>query len=175
VAGGEQPAAISTELTGWTTLDLATAKALTGVTITVGDVNHDNGDGNGVKAYKGTIALSGGRTIVEAAQYCQAHCDETSTTTINGELGWKFRALNAAYTPNSKAPFGEVAGGKWFVAQGWLVTGALAGDMPNYEMKSHDSTTITNPVVVQIQITDLPTGAKVLVGRDSGTDFVTNE
>lgn len=71
-------------MTDWTPLNLASALALsTKVTITVGDTNQDTGDGNGSKLYKGTITLSGGCTIAEAAQYCQAICDEASTTTIN--------------------------------------------------------------------------------------------
>ena len=101
IAGGEQPAAISTSVTDWTPLSLASALALsTKVTITVGDTNFDTGDGSGSKLYKGTIALSGGCTIAEAAQYCQAICNESSAVTINGEAGWKYRALNVAYTPN---------------------------------------------------------------------------
>lgn len=176
VAGGEQPAAISTAVTDWTTLNLAAALALsTKVTITVGDHNKDTGDGSGSKAYKGTITLSGGCTIAEAAQYCQAICDETSTTTINGDLGWKYRTLNVAYTPNGAAPFGVVAGGKWFVAQGWYIAGALPADLQKYQMISHDGTTVGNPVVAGITIGGLESGAYVLVGRDSGTGFVENE
>ena len=177
VAGGEQPAAISTATTDWTPLNLAAALALSSkVTITVGDNNHDTGDGSGSKLYKGTIALSGGCTIAEAAQYCQAICDQDSTTTINGELGWKYRTLNAAYTPNGAAPFGTVAGGKWFVAQGWYISGALAGDLQKYQMISHDGTTVTNPVVAGITIGGLEVGARILVGRDNGSGgFLTTE
>lgn len=176
IAGGEQPAAISTEVTSWTTLDEAGAAALSSkVDITVGDSSHDSGDGKGSKLYKGTITLSGGITVAEAAQYLQYICREDSVTTINGVPGWKYRSLDPSYTPNSKAPFGDVAGGKWFVARGWWIEGALSADSQLFEMISHDGTTITNPVTVQIQINDLVVGAKVLVGRDSGTGFITNE
>jgi hypothetical protein len=177
VAGGEQPAAISTAPTDWTPLSQAAALALTNITITVGDTNFNTGDGNGSKLYKGTIALAGGRTIAEAAQYCQAICNENSAVTINGEPGWRYRVLNAAYTPNGAAPFGTVAGGKWFVAQGWLITGALAGDLQKYQMVSHDGTTVTNPVVAGISIGDLTVGARVLVGRNAATasGFLDNE
>lgn len=178
VAGGEQPAAISTALTDWTPLSLAAAQALSSkVTITTGSTFFNTGVG-GNKEYKGTITLSGGCTIAEAAQYCQAICDEGSVTTVDGVLGWKFRALGGTaygYTPNGAAPFGVVAGGKWFVAQGWLIQGALAGDLQKYQMTSHDGTTITNPVVAGISIGGLTVGARILVGRDSGTGFVTNE
>lgn len=176
VAGGEQPAAISTAVTDWTPLNLAAALALsTKVTITVGDHSKDTGDGSGSKLYKGTITLSGGCSIAEAAQYCQAICDQASTTTINGQLGWKYRVLDATYTPNGAAPFGTVAGGKWFVAQGWYIAGALPGDLQKYQMISHDGTTVGNPVVAGITIGGLESGAYVLVGRDSGTGFVDNE
>jgi hypothetical protein len=176
VAGGEQPAAISTSLTDWTPLNLAAALALSSkVAISVGDHSKDTGDGNGSKAYKGTITLSNGCTIAEAAQYCQAICDESSAVTINGEAGWKYRILNAAYTPNAAAPFGTVAGGKWFVAQGWYIAGALTADLQKYQMISHDGSTITNPVVSSIAVGGLTVGATILVGRDSGTGFITNE
>ncbi|MDZ7906180.1 MAG: hypothetical protein U5N55_10705 [Cypionkella sp.] len=172
IAGGEQPAAISTAVTDWTPLSLAAALALTGIAITPGSVFRDTGDGSGSKEYKGEIILSGGRTIAEAAQYCQAICDEASTVTVDGVLGWQYRVLgNGAYsyTPNGAAPFGVVAGGKWFVAQGWYISGALAADLQRYQMVSHDGTTVTNPVVAGISIGGLTVGARVLVGRDAAT------
>lgn len=169
VAGGEQPAAIATSVTDWTPLSLAAALALTGITITPGDTSQDTGDGNGSKLYKGTIALTGGRTIAEAAQYCQAICDRDSVVTVNGEPGWRYRTLNAAYTPNGAAPFGTVAGGKWFVAQGWYISGAQPADLQKYQMVSHDGTTITNPVVAGISIGGLTIGSRLLVGRSAAT------
>lgn len=179
IAGGEQPAAVSTSSTDWTPLSLANALLLsTKVTITTGSHFKDTGVG-GSKEYKGTITLSGGCTIAEAAQYCQAICDQASTTTVDGVLGWKFRALgdgSYGYTPNGAAPFGTVAGGKWFVAQGWYIAGALAGDLQKYQMTSHDGSTITNPVVAGISIGGLTVGARVLVGRDNGSGgFLTTE
>lgn len=173
VAGGEQPAAISTATTSdWTTLNLAGALALSPkVTITTGSHFKDTGVG-GSKEYKGTITLSSSCTIAEAAQYCQAICDESSTTTVDGVLGWKYRSLGDGtygYTPNGAAPFGVVAGGKWFVAQGWYIAGALSNDLQKYQMVSHDGTTITNPVVAGISIGGLTVGSRVLVGRSAAT------
>lgn len=170
VAGGEQSAAISTQLTDWTPLDLTTATALTDITITPGDVNFDTGDGNGSLLYKGTITLANGRTIAEAAQYCQAICDENSAVTINGVEGWQYRALDAAYTPNAAAPFGAVAGGKWFVAQGWLIQGALPSDLLNYQMVSDSGVATANPVESGITIGDCVIGGRLTVGRDAATE-----
>lgn len=178
VPGSEQPVAISTSPTTWTTLDLSTALALSSkVAITIGDHSKDTGDGNGSKFYKGTITLSGGCTIAEAAQYCQAICDQASTTTINGILGWKYRSLDEVnYAPNSAAPFGQVQGGKWFVERGWYITGALAADSQAYQMISDDGTVTTNPVVTVVTVGNLVIGSSVVVARDDGAGwFITDE
>lgn len=177
VAGGEQPVAISTSVTDWTPLDeVAVAALSTKVTINVADNSYDSGDANGSKLYKGTITLSGGCTVGEAAQYLQYICRKDSTTTINGELGWKYRSLNVAYTPNGAAPFGSVAGGKWFVAQGWWIAGILETDKQKVQMISHDGSTVIYPQSGQISIAGIVSGTYVLVGRDNGSGgFTTNE
>ena len=173
-AGGEQPAAISTALTDWTPLNEAAADALSSkVTITTGDTTQTLGANT--KLFKGTIALSGGITVAEAAQYLQYICREASATMIAGIEGWRYRALNAAYDPNAAAPFGVVAGGKWFVAQGWWVSGILAGDSQNYQLTSHDGTVMTAPIAAAIEAGNLVSGDSVLVGRNNGTGFLTNE
>lgn len=174
-AGGEQPAAISTALTDWTTLNEAGAAALSAkVTITPGDVTKTLGANT--KLFKGQVILSGGCTVAEAAQYLQYVCREASTTTINGVEGWRYRALDASYDPNAAAPFGIVAGGKWFVAQGWWVEGVLAGDSQNYQLTSHDGTVMTAPIAAAIEIGNLTVGDRVLAGRDNGSGgFLTTE
>ena len=174
-AGSEQPAAISTALTDWTPLNEAAAAALSAkVTITPGDVTKTLGAST--KLFKGRIILSGGCTIAEASQYCQYICREASTTTINGVEGWRYRALDAAYDPNAAAPFGSVAGGKWFVAQGWWVEGVLPADSQKYQLTSHDGTVMTAPIEAFITIGNLTAGDRVLAGRDNGSGaFLTSE
>jgi len=173
-AGGEQPAAISTALTDWTTLNEAGAAALSAkVTLTPGDVTKTLGVNT--KLFKGQITLSGGCTVAEAAQFLQYITREASTTTINGVEGWRYRMLDASYDPNAAAPFGNVAGGKWFVARGWWVEGVLAGDSQNYQLVSHDGTTMTAPISAAIEAGNLVSGDSVLVGRNSGAGFLTTE
>lgn len=173
-AGGEQPAAISTAATDWTALNEAGAAALSAkVTITPGDVTKTLGVNT--KLFKGQIILSGGCTVDEAAQYLQYVCREASATTIGGVEGWRYRSLDASYDPNSAAPFGAVAGGKWFVARGWWLEGALAGDSQNYQLTSHDNTTMTAPISAAIEAGNLVAGDSVLVGRNNGAGFLTNE
>ncbi len=174
-AGGEQPAAISTATTDWTTLDEAGAAALSAkVTITPpGDTTQTLGANT--KLFKGTITLSSSCTVAEAAQYLQYICREASTSTIGGVEGWRYRKLDASYDANDAAPFGTVAGGKWFVARGWWVTGVLAGDSQNYQLVSHDGTTMTAPIAAAIEASNLVSGDSVLVGRASGAGFLTTE
>lgn len=174
-AGGEQPAAISTALTDWTPLNEAGAAALSAkVSIAVGDTNQTLGATT--KLFKGTITLSGGCTVAEAAQYLQYICREASATVINGLEGWRYRALDATYDPNAAAPFGAVAGGKWFVAQGWWVAGVLPADSQKYQLTSHDGTVMTAPISAFISIGNLTTGDRVLAGRDNGSGgFLTTE
>lgn len=177
VAGGEQPAAISTSVTDWTTLDETGAGLLsTDVAITIGDTSQDTGDGSGSKLYKGTITLSNGCTVAEAAQYLQYICREASATTINSIPGWRYRSLDAGYTPNAAAPFGIVAGGKFFVAQGWWIAGILEADKQKVQLTSHDGTTVVYPQSGQIEITGIVSGTRLLVGRDNGSGgFMTSE
>ena len=168
-AGGEQTAAISTSLTDWTTLTEAQVAALSSnVTLAAGTVNRSTGDVNGSKEYRGTITLSGGVTALQAAQYLQYICREDSTTNINSIPGWRYRMLDAGYTPNAAAPFGGVAGGKWFVAQGWWIEGLSAADQQRVQLTSHDGSTVIYPQSGQIAITSLTVGSRVLVGRDNG-------
>lgn len=180
-AGGEAAAAVPTALDTSVVINEAAAAALSAkVTIAVGDTNQDIGNGNGSKLYKGTITLSGGCTVQEAYQYLQYITREASNTVINGEAGWKYRALNAAYTPNSAAPFGTFAGGKWFVAQGWFVTGVLANESQAYQLIAHDGTTQSPPNTIGISIGNLVVGDRLLVARDNGaggintTEFTLN-
>lgn len=176
-AGGENPAALSTALDSSVVLSEASAAALSSkVTITTGDTTQDLGNGNGAKLYKGTITLSSGCTVQEAYQYLQYITREESTTTIGGVEGWRFRALNSAYAPNVAAPFGTFAGGKWFVAQGWWVTGVLAGESQAYQLIAHDGTTQAPPNVIGITVGNLVSGDRVLVARDDGSGgILTNE
>lgn len=171
-AGGENPAALSTEVDGAISLPMATALALgTGgtpkLTITVGATTLDLGNGAGAKNYDGTIALQNGCTLQEAYQYCQAICSETSAVTVNGIEGWRFRSL-AGYTPNDAAPMGAFTGGKWILARGWKLTGVAPGESLNYQLTASDGSAQIPPNNIGISITNLVVGDTVMVGRESG-------
>lgn len=184
-AGGEQSAALSTALD--TNVDsgvmtpavaagyFATAIGGTGgaspkIAIAYGDTSQDLGGGQGSKLHKGTITLDGTVTLAQAYQALMWACSESSGITFNTVPGWRYRVLpGQAYPENIAAPFGTFAGGRWFVAQGWWLTGVQASDSKNYQLVSHDGTTETPPTSIAIQVSGVVSGDYVLVARDNGS------
>jgi LysM repeat protein len=175
-AGGESNAALSTALDSNIVLSEASAAALSSkVTVTFGDTTQDLGNGNGSKLYKGTITLSNSCTLQEAYQYLQYLTRENSTATLNSIPGWRYRVLNSAYTENAAAPFGTFAGGTFFVAQGWWLTGVLASEATKYQLIAHDGTTQVPPTLIGITVGNLVAGDNVLVARADGGGNVLND
>jgi len=169
-AGGETSAAITTALDSNITLTEAQAAALSSnVSITFGDTTQDLGNGNGNKLYKGTIALSNGITLAQLYQYLQYVTREGSTDTLNSIPGWRYRALLSSYPEITTAPFGTFAGGTFFFAQGWYVSGVIAAEATNYQLIAHDGTIQVPPTTVSITVGNLVSGDRVLVARDDGT------
>jgi hypothetical protein len=169
-AGGESNAALSTAVDANIVLTEEQAAALSSkVAIAFGDTTQDLGNGNGAKLYKGTITLSNNCTLQEAYQYLQYVTREGSTTTLNSIPGWRYRALNAAYTEIPSAPFGTFAGGTLFAARGWFVTGVLAGESTRYQLIADDGTTQTPPTLIGITVGNLVSGDRVLVARENGS------
>jgi len=169
-AGGESNAALSTALDSNIVLSEVNAGLLSSkVSISVGDTNQDLGNGNGSKLYKGTITLTGSATLQEAYQYLQYLARENSAATVNGVAGWRYRLLNAAYTEIPSAPFGTFAGGTFFIAQGWWITGVLAAESTKYQLIAHDGTSQVPPTLASITVGNLIAGDRVLVSRDNGS------
>ena len=174
-AGGENPAAMSTEVDSNISLTLSAALALASkVTITVGATTLDLNNGNGSRNYSGTIALDGTISLAQLYQYLQAICSEDPSgsigVSIGGVPGWRFRALGA-FSENIAAPFGTFAGGKFFFAQGWAVTGVQVADATNYQLIDNTGATQSPPVNASIVVSNLADNDYVLVGRDTGSDI----
>lgn len=165
--GSEQQAALSISTDASITLNAAQAEAkFADITITLGTTNQTLG---GVtKEYRGTITLSNGLTVAEAYQALQWATSESSTATINGEPGWRYRKLLSSYPENQSAPFGSFAGGKFFVAQGWWLAGVLPADSKNYQLISHDGTTVTPPTTIGVTVGNLVVGDYVIAAKDDG-------
>lgn len=177
--GSEQVAALSIaadsnisrltgNYTGSTNTVTSTSPSFT-VTATFADTSQTLG---GVtKDYKGTISWTGAARLSEVWQALQWACNETSNATLNSVPGWRYRKLNVAYTENQAAPFGTLAGGKWFVAHGWWIdTASLhSSDLQAYSLLSHDGTTVTPPTAISVTAGNLLSGDYVLVGKDDGS------
>lgn len=146
------------------------------ITISFGDTNQDIGSGSGSKLYKGTITLDGSISVSQAYQALQWACSESSPITFNSVPGWRYRFLpGQTYAENLEAPFGSFAGGKWFVAQGWWLAGVQASDSKNYQLISHDGTTVTPPTTVSVQINGLVATDYVIAARDNAGSILVNE
>lgn len=181
--GSEQVAALSVaadtnitrltgNYTGGTNTVTSTAPA-TVATLTIGTVSRTLG---GVtKNYKGIISWTGAARLSEIWQALQWGCNETSNATLNGVPGWRYRKLDAAYTDVLAAPFGTLAGGKWFVAQGWWIDVASLNslDLQGYTLIADDATVVSPPVAIAVSVGAIVSGDYVLVGKDSGTGFNT--
>lgn len=169
-AGGETAAALTTAVDSAIVLTENDAAALsTDVAITFGDTTQDLGNGNGPKLYKGTIALSNGCTLQEAYQYLQYLTREDSSSTLNSIPGWRYRKLNSAYTEVVSAPFGTFAGGTFFVAQGWYLSGVLGAESTKYVLTAHDGSLQSPPSQATIEIGNLVSGDRVLVTKADGS------
>lgn len=165
--GSEQQAALSISADANISLSSAAAQAkFADIAISVGVTNQSLG---GVtKEYRGTITLSNSITIAEAYQALQWATSESSTATINGEPGWRYRKLLSTYPENQAAPFGTLAGGKFFVARGWWLAGVLPADSKNYQLVSHDGTTVTPPTTIGVTVGNLVAGDYVIAAKDDG-------
>lgn len=183
-AGGEQAAALSTAVdsnvdTGTMTPTIAASYFSTSIggtastpkiTIAYGDTTQNLGGGQGAKLHKGTITLDGSITVAQAYQALMWACSESSTISFNSIPGYRYRVLpGQAYAENVSAPFGTFAGGKWFVAQGWWLTGVAAADSKNYQLIAHDGTTETPPTSIAVAVSGVVAGDYVLVARDNGS------
>jgi len=191
-AGGEQSAALSTAMDTNVDVGVVTPAIAAGyfstaiggtatpgtqkITLAYGDTTQDLGGGQGALLHKATITLDGTLTLAQVYQALMWACSESSTITFNTIPGWRYRVLpGQTYAENIAAPFGTFAGGKWFVAQGWWLTGVQAGDSKNYQLVSHTGVTETPPNSVTVSVGGVVAGDYVLVARDTGTDINTTE
>lgn len=190
-AGSEQTAALSTALdpnvdAGTLTPTIAAGYFSTSIggtnagtpqiALAYGDTNQDLGGGAGSLLHKGTITLDGTITLAQAYQALMWACSESSTIDFNGVEGWRYRVLpGQTYAENVAAPFGTFAGGKWFVAQGWWLTGYQAADNKNFQLVSHDGTVETPPNKVTVAVSNLAVGDYVVAARDNAGSLLTAE
>ena len=174
-AGGESPAALSTAVDDNILLSYANAGALSSkISVSVGDTTQDLGNGNGPKLYKGTITLTNLATLSEMYQYLQYLANESSVATIGSVPGWRYRKLDASYSEIQTAPFGTFAGGSFFAAQGWWVTGVQSYEGLKYQLIAHDGTTQYPPVPPTtrgVLFTNLVVGSQVVI-FDTGTQTI---
>ena len=102
----------------------------------------------------------------------------TSDTALTLERGALVAVSGAGYktslgyTENVAAPFGTFAGGTFFFAQGWYVTGVRTDESTSYQLTAHDGTLQNPPNIVAVTVGSLVSGDYVLVAREDGAGGV---
>lgn len=91
-----------------------------------------------------------------------------ATTSLNGSAAQVYRFADSGYTPVKDAPFGTYAGGKFFGAQGVYLTNVATADASNYELVDANGDRVVPPTFVNVAVTGLVSGDRVLVARISG-------
>jgi hypothetical protein len=184
-AGGEQAAALATSLDGNINVAVMTpaiaasyfSTAIGGtaapgtqrITLAYANTTQDLGGGQGALLHRGTITLNGTISLAQAYQALMWATSESSPITFNAIPGFRYRMLpGQTYPENIAAPFGAFAGGRWFVARGWWLTGVQIADSRNYQLLSDNGTVQTPPTSVAVQIGGVSVGDYVLVARDNG-------
>jgi hypothetical protein len=145
------------------------------VSLVVGDVSHDLGNGLGPRLYAGTIALSSGCTLHQAYQYLQFITRRGSQFLVGGVPGERYRRLRPYYAENPNAPFGVYVGNVFYVAQGWRLVGALPAESDMYRLIADDGTVQIPPSAVTISVGNLVAGDRLLVARVSGGELLRDE
>jgi hypothetical protein len=183
-AGGEQSAALSTALdtnvnaavmtpaaaAAYFHTSIGGTAATAKITLTYGDTMQDLGGGEGPLLHKGTITLNGSVSMADAYQALMWACSESSTITFNSIPGYSYRSLpGQTYAENAPAPFGSRSGGFWTVAQGWWLTGVMAGDSKSYQLKSHTGVDEKPPTSIAVEVGGVAVGDYVFAARDNGS------
>jgi hypothetical protein len=173
-SGGRNPVPLSTSsdsnisdsastIAGWTTVP----------TLTYATVSKNLNNGNGSKSYDLTIDCAGLSVlkVYEWLQY-QTSRGKTATSYTNGTQGQFFLGLSG-YTPQSSAPFGTFAGGKFFAAQGIWLQNMASTDIQNYQLTAKDATTQVPPNTQSVTVTSVVSGDQVLVARTASSGSTT--
>lgn len=165
-AGSESAAAITTQVDGSIVAAEGAAGTLFGgMTVTVGTVSRDLGNGNGAKNYDAEIDCDGctAQQIYDALMWAGS---EDSTATIGTTPGWRFRALNGAYAENPQRPIVTLTSGTLYFERGWYPTNMDAS--VSYSLIAADGTTQAPPVTTGWTQRELVAGDGVLVARATG-------
>lgn len=89
------------------------------------------------------------------------------TATINGVQGQFYKSANASFTEVKAAPFGTYAGGKFFGAQGILLTNYDAAEANNIILIDNTGATRQAPTSISVKMDSVISGDRCLMARSA--------
>lgn len=127
LSGGRSPIGLDTSIDAANQTDQATVGAYGVVIGAFGTISRDLNNGNGAVDYDVEIDCNG-LTMDEVYEYLKWSTSYAYGITINGDDGSEYRSANeGVYPENKQAPFGSIAGGTLYGAQGiWFTNYASA-------------------------------------------------
>jgi hypothetical protein len=168
--GGYNPIPLATESDA---ADDGAGSGVTGVSIAFGNTDEDIGDGDGAVTYSVSIN-GGGNSTADVYKYLKYITRRENTAVIgtpaSTDEGRFYQAANASFTQVKKSPFGTMAGGTFFGAQGVWLYGT--SDPNKRELKDNTGATHTPPVSITVNVTGLIAGDRALVALDDGAGAI---
>jgi hypothetical protein len=153
-----EPTAIETLVAGYTD-----------ITLTFGSITRDLNNGNGLEPYDIEIDCNN-RPLTQVYEYLKYLNRSGSTTSLGGTNGAAYISANPSYDPVKAAPFGTLAGGRFFGARGVWLKNVPALDGNNYELIDSNGVRQVPPISIAITINGVNIGDTVSVFRTTGNN-----
>jgi len=193
LSNGRAPIGLDTSIDADNQTASGTVATYSDITTTFGVISRDLNNGNGATNYDVEVNCAG-RPMTEVYEWLKYICRYGETTIqLNGDDGQEYRsAIEGTYTEVKDAPFGTIAGGTVYGAQGVWFTNYAAADFvlinaagvtqspPNYQKvnSNHPSLVGCNVLVAEslagVVIKDQYTIASVTVNTIVATLSIDN-
>ena len=162
--GGRNPVPMATAPD---TSDDGSGASVTGVTIAFGSPTADI-DGDGSNENYSVTVDGGGISALQVYRRLKYLTRRENTAAIgagDSTEGRFYRSANSSYAEVKPAPFGTLAGGKFFGARGVLLTNV--SDPNNRSLIDNTGTTRNPPVQMTVTVTGVAASDRVLVARST--------
>ena len=167
--GGRNPVAVETanDLNNQTASGTVAAAPYSSITVTFGTPSFDFDQDGTAENYTVTVDCAG-LTMLKVYERLKYITRTGETATINGVQGQFYKSANAAFTEVKAAPFGTYAGGKFFGAQGILLTNYDAAEANNIILIDNTGAVKQAPTAISVKVDNVVSGDRVFVARTSG-------
>ena len=168
--GGRNPVAIETANDLNNQTSSGTVAGWTDVTTTFGSPTADWDQDGTSENYTVTVDCAG-RSLAQVYERLKYVTRVGETTTLNGTQGQFYTRASGAFTEVKVAPFGTYAGGKFFGAQGVLLSNYVAGEINNIILTDNTGAVKQAPTAISVGVNNVVSGDKVFMARSDYGNF----